>query len=82
MRVRDPYLRVLVFLLLRVKDSYAWGLSFLAFGVSREADQIQRQCFFFSVANTAIKGDFETIALAPNNGLLIQEGNSNSLLLQ
>ena len=50
--------------------------------VSRKADQIQRQCSLFSVANTAIKGDFETIALAPNKGLLIQEGNSNSLLLQ
>ena len=48
--------------------------------VSRKADQIQRQCSLFSVANTAIKGDFETIALAPNKGLLIQEGNSNSLL--
>ena len=50
--------------------------------VSRNADQIQRQCSLFSNANTAIKGDFETIALAPNKGLLIQEGNSNSLLLQ
>ena len=50
--------------------------------VSRKADQIQRQCFLFSVTNMAIKGDFETIALALNKGLLIQEGNSNSLLLQ
>ena len=50
--------------------------------VSRNADQIQRQCSLFSIANTAIKGDFETIALAPNKGLLIQEGNSNSPLLQ
>ena len=46
------------------------------FHVSRKADQIQRQCS----SNTAIKGDFETIALAPNKGLLIQEGSSNSLL--
>ena len=42
--------------------------------VSRKADQIQRQCSLFSVANMAIKGDFETIALTPNKGLLIQEG--------
>ena len=55
---------------------------FIIFSVSRKADQIQRQWSLFSVANTAIKGDFETIALVPNKGLLIQEGNSNSLLLQ
>ena len=42
--------------------------------VSRKADQIQKQCSLFSVANTAIKGDLETIASAPNKGLLIQEG--------
>ena len=55
-------------------------INYLAPNVSRKADQIQRQCSLFRVANTAIKGDFETIALPPNKGLLIQEGNSNSLL--
>ena len=53
--------------------------------VSRKADQIERQCFLFSVAIVAIEGDLETIALASNKGLIIltiHEGNSNSLLLQ
>ena len=52
---------------------------------SRKADQIEIQCFLFSVAIVAIEGDLETIALASNKGLIIltiHEGNSNSLLLQ
>ena len=65
-----------------VSTSVAVGETLGLAGVSRKADQIQRQCSLFSVANRAIKGDFETIALAPNKGLLIQEGNSNSQLLQ
>ena len=61
---------------------YLFIFLFPVIHVSRKADQIQRQCSLFSVANTTIKGDFETIALASNKGLLIQEGNSNLLLLQ
>ena len=34
------------------------------------------------VSQISIKGYLETIALEPNNGLLIHEGNSNSLPLQ
>ena len=66
----------------RATRVFSAGNGMAYFFVSRKGDQIQRQCSLFSVANTAIKGDFETIALAPNKGLLIQEGNSNSLLLQ
>ena len=33
--------------------------------VSRKADQIQRQCPWFSASNMAIKGYLETIALEP-----------------
>ena len=57
-------------------------ISSLICSVSRKADQIQRQCPLFSVSNMAIKGYLETILLEPNNGLLIDEGNSNSLPLQ
>ena len=53
--------------------------------IQSKADQIERQCFLFSVEIVAIEGDLETIALASNKGLIIltiHEGNSNSLLLQ
>ena len=66
--------------ILRIKETLGKSGQIKPQLVSRKADQIQRQCSLFRVANTAIKGDFETIALPPNKGLLIQEGNSNSLL--
>jgi len=52
------------------------------FTVSRKADQIQKQCLLFSVGKMTIEGNLDTTALVPNKGLLIHEGNSNSLLLQ
>ena len=57
-------------------NALATFVNALIFGyISREADQIQRQCFLFSVANMAKEGDLETTALASNKGLLILERN-------